>query len=194
MSLKKVFLTIALLFFISVFGFSQMAGLGLMGTYNPNNPSFWSAGIMMHFAGEGSSVFFRFGVTFGEVTMTYEQANLFTSTNEMTEYYRKGFYWETIAGGGYQIIFNNFIGLRFGGDLYLSVSPVWINFEKNEAVMFDVGLTGLVGVTLFPSRLSYIHLDVCPGFTIVDKPNSYNIEDMFAFILPIRVTVGFGVK
>jgi len=192
MRFKKGIFIIALMVLVSTFAFSQVAGIGLTGTYNPNNPSLWSTGIMLYISEDVSSGYFRSGVSFGEVTMTYEQANPYTSTHEMTEYWRKGFYWDVITGGGYQIIINDYFGLRFGGDLYVAVSPVWIDFSKREAVMFNAGLTGLAGLSLLPNRRYYVHLDVCPGFTIVDKPES-KLGDKFAFILPIRLTVGLNL-
>jgi len=190
MSFKKCFFALALLFVVSVFSFSQAIGYGVIGTYNPLNPSFWSAGYMFsataNYSGD-SAHFIRMGMTAGQLTLTYEKRNPFTSTHEMTEYWQRSFYMDWIVGYAYQFNLIDILALRLGTDFYWTFSYAYIHSDFNKDMAFNVGLTGIAGLTLFPKGKFLLNLDACPGFTLNPAKQG---ADVFAFILPIRLTVG----
>jgi len=192
MSFKKTVIVLVLLLFVCVFGFSQMAGFGLMGTYNPNNPSFWSAGIMLNATTDysgNSAHFARIGMTFGQATITYAKANPFTSTHEMTEYWQRSSYIDWIFGYAFQINLVSILALRLGADFYTAFSSVYTHSDFNKDMPFNVGLTGIAGLTLFPKGKYFVNVDACPGFTLNPLKEG---ADVFAFILPIRLTAGIN--
>ena len=190
MSFKKGFFTVALLFVVCVFGFSQIISNGVIGTYNPYNPSFWSVGYMMNASSDysgRSAHFARVGMTFGKTTVTYEIENPFSSKHEMVEYWQKGSYIDWIFGYAWQVNLVRILALRLGADFYFSYSGAYLHSDFNKDVAFNLGLTGLVGLTLFPKERFFLNVDACPGFTL--NPLREGL-DVFAFILPIRLTVG----
>jgi len=192
MSFKKGFFTIALLFVVCVFGFSQVISNGVIGTYNPLNPSFWSVGYMlnatMDYSGD-SAHFFRVGMTFGQTTITYENENPFSSKHEMIEYWQKSLYIDWIFGYAWQINLVNILALRLGADFYTSFSYAYIHPDHDGNIPLNVGLTGIAGLILFPKGKYSVNVDVCPGFTLNPLNKGANV---FAFILPVRLTVGIN--
>jgi len=168
MSIKKILLTVIFILLVSNFGFSQaVMNIGIMGSYNPFNPSFWSVGPMLSFgvySGKNAD-FLRIGMTFGQITLTFEKENIFNSKNEMTEYWQKSSYMDWIFGYLHQINLNDNFALRFGADAYLSHAYAYLN-DNNRDFSFNIGVTGVVGLTLFPIGKFSVLLDVCPGFTL----------------------------
>ena len=190
MSLKKAIILTALLLFVSSFCFSQAGSLGLdldiVATYNSLNPSFWSAGAIASF-GIGNN-WLRMGMTVGQITLTYEKQNPFTSTHEMKEYWQRSLYMDWIVGYAYQINLIDIIALRFGVDYLTAFSYAYLHSDYNKDMPLNLGLTGLGGLVLFPKGRVNVSLDVCPGFTL--NPFKRDI-DVFAFIMPIRLGVSF---
>lgn len=188
MRFKTIFIIIIFSLFVSVSSFSQMVSFGPMGTYNPVNPSFWSAGIMLSVTGDYSKEnahFFRMGMTFGKATVTYEKENPFTSKHEMTEYWQKSNYIDWIFGYVYQKGLGDIFALRLGGDFYFSYAAAYMDPDSYDPLAWNFGLTGIAGVALFPKGKYFVHLDACPGFTL-----NYIGTDIMAYILPIRISVG----
>jgi len=193
MSVKKGLLVFVFGLFITASGFSQAAHIGIMGTYNPFNPSFWSVGPMLNVTSNysgNSAGFFRIGMTAGQTTLTYERENPFTSKHEMTEYWQNGFYIDWIFGYAYQLGLGNYLALRFGGDCYFAYSSAYVHSDYNPNWAFNVGLTGIGGLALLPKKSFSINIDACPGFTLNPLKRDLSI---FAFILPIRLTAGFYI-
>jgi hypothetical protein len=196
MSFKKCFFAMALLLFVCAFGFSQVASLGAIGTYNPFQPTFWSAGFMLNATSDysGRSAHFgRVGMTFGQITLTYEKGNPFSSKHEVSEYWQKGSYIDWIFGYAWQVNLVRILALRLGTDFYFSYSGAYLHSDFNKDVAFNLGLTGLAGLTLFPKERLFLNVDACPGFTL--NPLRKGL-DVFAFILPVRLTAGvnFGLN
>jgi len=192
MGFKKGFFIIALMFLVSTFGFSQAASMGVIGTYNPLNPSFWSVGFMLNattdYAGR-SAHFVRIGMTAGQATLTYEIENRFTLKEDDTlEYWQKSAYIDFIFGYAWQINLIEILALRLGVDAYTGISYAYVYTDSN--IPFNVGLTGIGGLTLFPKGKYFVNVDACPGFTF--NPAKSGIE-VFAFILPIRLTAGINI-
>jgi hypothetical protein len=193
MSFKKGFFTIALLFVVSVFGFSYATSFGVIGTYNPFNPSFWTTGFMFNttldYSGN-SAHFFRIGMTAGQTTVAYEKENPFTSKHEMTEYWQRGFYFDYIVGYAWQVNLIDILALHLGADYFMSFSYAYLHPDHDSNIPLNIGLTGLAGLALFPKRRYVVNIDACPGFTL--NPLYTTSGDLFAFILPIRLTVGIN--
>lgn len=188
MSMKKSFLAISFALFIATMGYSQAVGLGIMGSYSQNNPSFWTIGSMIHVANDYSgniAHFLRVGWTFGELTMTYDRKNPFTSKDELTEYWQKSYYMDWILGYVFQAGFGNIIALRLGADIYASFSNAYV--LPNRDSQGSIGLSGIGGLALFPKNTVSLLFDVCPGFTL--NPEGSGV----AFILPLRVALGLNV-
>jgi hypothetical protein len=204
--MKKIFFTFILFLFVAVSGFSQMGGIGVMGNYNPFNPSFWGIGIMATFSANDQddvfSHFIRFGLSgFGDATQTYERNNIYNSKNEMTEYWRKSKYNEFFFGGyAFQICFVDFFALRIGVDLYLSYAEAFehptTGLGNQSPMGFIFGFTGVAGLVLFPKGKYFISVDACPGF----QPNLFQgvykgakeYDSYYSFVMPIRLTVGMS--
>jgi hypothetical protein len=205
--MKKIIFTFIFLLFITVSGFSQMGSIGVMGNYNPYNPSFWGIGVMVTFSDNDQddvfSHFIRFGLSgFGDATQTYERNNVYNSKNEMTEYWQKSKYSEFFFGGyAFQICFVDFFALRLGVDLYFSYAkafehpqPDYSYGSSSSSYGLNFGLTGVVGLVLFPKWKYSISVDVCPGY----QYNTFNgvfegakeYDPWFNFVMPIRLTVG----
>jgi len=190
MGFKKGIFIIVLMFLVSAFGFSQVVGFGLLGTYNPYNPSFWDVGYMMNATGDyagRSAHFFRIGMTFGQATLSYEKKNPF-ALREMKEYWQRSFSYDFIIGYAWQINLIDSLALRLGADNYMAMSNAYVYTDSDA--FFNVGLTGIAGLTLFPKGKFFVNLDACPGFTL--NPAKTGIE-VFAFILPIRLTAGINI-
>jgi len=191
MNIKKIILTVVFILLISNLSFSESIGFmntGIMGSYNPFNPSFWSVGPMFSFgvySGKNADGG-RIGMTFGQTTLTFEKENPFNSKNEMTEYWRRSSYMDWIFGYFHQINLNDNFALRFGADFYYSYAYAFAT-DYNNNMSFNIGLTGTIGLTLFPIGKFSVLLDVCPGFTL--DPFKQGSET-FALILPIRITLG----
>jgi hypothetical protein len=190
MNIKKIFLTVVFILLVSNLSFSETVvfmNTGIMGSYNPFNPSFWSVGHILSFGvysgnnADGG----RIGTTFGQTTLTFEKENPFNSNNEMTEYWQRSFYMDWISGYFHQINLNDNFALRFGADFYFSFSRAYLT-EYNKDMSFNIGLTGTVGITLFPIGKFSVLLDVCPGFTL----DPTTLTSSILFILPIRLTLG----
>jgi len=184
MNLKKRLFAVVLVLLVSATVFSQtedvknIGGIGILGSYSPFKPTFWSAGILVEFG------FLRMGMSFGSMTVFFERENPYSSKHEMTEYWMRSLYMDIITGGLYQIGLNNNLALRLGGDMILSISPV---YGTNDLEVFNWAFTGLVGIKLFPKGKYFINIDLCPGYatliTSIDKG---------AFIMPIRLSVGIN--
>jgi hypothetical protein len=190
MSYKKTVILLVLLLFVSSFGFSQIASvgmdIGIVASYNPFDPSFWSVGIMSSF-GSGNH-WARVGMTVGQITLTYEKENPFTSRHEMTEYWQRGLYMDFIFGYAYQIDLIDILALRIGADYFTAFSYAYIHSDFNKDMPFNLGLTGIGGLVLFPKGKISVSLDVCPGFTL----NPFKAgNETFAFIMPIRLVVSW---
>jgi len=197
MNIKKIFLAVIFILLITNLGFSQSGmGFGIMGSYNPFNPSFWSVGPVFSFGSysDKSANIGRMAMTFGQTTLTFETENPFSSKHEMTEYWQKSFYMDWIVGYVHQTNLANIFALRFGGDIYFSFSSAYmfdgyITGVTRNPYPFNFGLTGTVGLALFPKGKFSVLLDACPGFTF--NPLKQRTES-FALILPIRLTLSFN--
>ena len=194
MILRKIFFSVVFLLFSSTMVFSQtqdvrnVGGIGIIGSYSPFKPSFWSAGILVEFG------FLRTGMSFGSMTVFFEKENPYSSKHEMTEYWQRSLYMEFFVGGLYQIGLNNNLALRLGGDMILSMSPAYEEQHKyrysggSGLEFFNWAFTGLAGIKLFPKGKYFINIDLCPGYA-----TSISAMDMEgAFIMPIRLSVGIN--
>ena len=85
MNLKKRLFAVVLVLLVSATVFSQtedvknIGGIGILGSYSPFKPTFWSAGILVEFG------FLRMGMSFGSMTVFFERENPYSSKHEMTE-------------------------------------------------------------------------------------------------------------
>jgi hypothetical protein len=208
--MKKIFFALTFLLFVTVSGFSQMGNIGVMGSYNSFNPSFWGVGYMLMISGNDyddiCSHFFRFGSTgIGGVTQTYERENIYNSNNEMTEYWQKSVYLEFFTFGyAFQVCFVDFFALRIGADLYISYAPAYSSpsdiTKSNTSSAYDgfnLGLAGIAGLVLFPKKQFFISVDACPGYqlnTFYGKfKNAKEYDSDFSFVMPIRLTAGINL-
>ncbi|MDR2922911.1 MAG: hypothetical protein LBU85_06185 [Treponema sp.] len=208
--MKKGFLLFILLLLVTVSGFSQaqaFLGIGLMGNYNPFNPSYWGIGTMINGSISKDGVFFhviRFGMSyFGDAIQTYERENIYNSKKELTEYWQKGKYYEFFFGGyAFQMCFAKFFALRLGADVYFSYSPAYsppqtsyyFGASSDSLSGFNFGFTGVAGLVLFPKGKYFISVDACPGFQNNEFHGKFNIgkdyDPVSSFVMPIRLTVG----
>jgi hypothetical protein len=108
----------------------------------------------------------------------------------MTEYWQRSFYLDWIVGYAYQMGMGKNLALRLGGDVYFSFSYAYIHSDFNSEMPFNFGLTGIAGLALFPKEKFFMHIDVCPGFTLNPLASP---SEVLAFILPIRLTVGVNI-
>lgn len=190
MNIKKIVLLLILLLFVSVFGFSQVFGNGLMVTYNPLNPSLWSVGYMGNFTADYSGKtahFFRIGTTVGQTTVSYKINNPFTYNDSTLEFWQKGAYYDFILGYSFQVDLIHILALHFGVDAYTAISYAYIS---DSSTFVNAGVTGVVGLMLFPKGKYFVSIDACPGYTL--NPLQTGI-DVFSFIVPIRLTVGMNI-
>jgi hypothetical protein len=195
MNFKKILFAIVIVLFVSVSGFSQaenkenegnknkLGSIGIIGSYGIFMPSSWSVGLMSEFFGV------RMGISYGQMTVTFEKENLYSSTHKLTEYWQKSFYMDFIGGYVYQINLGNIIGLRVGGDIIFSISPAYEDTNDGYSGSFlelcNWAFTGIVGIKLFPNGDYYISIDACPGYSTF-----ISAMDKGAFIMPIRLGVG----
>jgi hypothetical protein len=198
MNSRKIFFVALFALLVSTAGYSQMMDIAAIGTYNPLQPSFWSVGYMVSFTGDydgNNAHFVRIGMTIGKTTLTYEMENPYTSTHEKTEYWQSGGYIDWIFGYVFQLGLGNIFALRFGADYFVSYSGAYMysgygGIPKNE-MPFNTGLTGTIGLALFPTGRFFAHIDACPGFTLNPLKTG---SEVFAFIVPIRLSVGIKKK
>jgi len=95
-----------------------------------------------------------------------------------------------IVGYAWQINLINSLAVRLGVDFYPAFSYAYVHSDYNKDIAFNVGLTGLAGLMLFPKGKYFVNIDACPGFTFNPFKEG---ADVFAFILPIRLTVGANI-
>jgi hypothetical protein len=193
MNIKKALLTSVLALFIAASGFSQAMNLGIMGTYNPFNPSFWSAGYMGSFTGDysgNSAHFARVGMTVGAITLTYEKENPLTSKHEMTEYWQKSTYMDWLFGYVFQAGFTKIFAFRLGADFYFSYASAYVHSDFNTSMAFNTGLTAIAGLSLLPKGVFTVNIDACPGYTLNPFGKGAGV---FAFIVPIRLSAGINL-
>ena len=185
MHLKKGFFIIVFVFFVSISGFSQtqdivnFGGAGIIASYSPSNPTLWNAGILAEFS------FYRLGITFGSLTEFYKAENIYSSKQELTEYWTRGFCMEIINGFFWQRGLIDNIALRLGIDIITSISYVYVY----NIVPLGVAFTGLVGIKLFPLSKYFLSIDACPGYLMYNSNSGTSIG---SFIIPIRISAGIN--
>lgn len=198
MYLKKILFITFFVLFTSVSVFSH--DVGIVGTYNPFNPSFWSIGVNAELTvlqkSNGNRTILGGSISFGKASYEYVIPN-----SEQIEqgylkesYLQEDFFFDMNLNFIYQINVANVVGIRLGINFpilfsyafmkpdYDDTSYTFYGYSDNRKFPqnFGFGVSGIVGLSLFPqSKFSY-KLDAYPGLVFL-----YAREGI-GFIIPIH--------